>query len=341
MRRRSPLLLVAIIGLAAACASPGQSSPAVPGTVGAPRVQPANASLVTASQSAGGTDNNCNDDRPTASLAPEQPLPAAGHMPAGSYMAAIAKRGYLLAGVDQNTYLWAYRDPTSGELAGFDIDMVDQVAKAIFGPLYTDHIRYVIVPNADRIMAVQDTKDHPAEVDIVAETITITCGREQQVNFSSEYFDAAQRVLVPQGSPIKSAADLADKRVCAASGSTSLTHLAALPYPPTLVAVTNQTDCLVMLQQGQVDAISTDDTILQGLAAQDPGLEIVPGVKLADEPYGMAMSKSHPDFTRFVNAVLAQERTDGVWTQTWKRWLGPVLGSKAPAPPQPVYRNQA
>jgi polar amino acid transport system substrate-binding protein len=334
MRGRSALLLAAVVGLAGACGSPGQSSPAIPGRVSAPQVMPANAAVATASSSDTPSDNSCHDGHPTASLAPEDPLPAPGHMPAGSYMATIATRKYLKVGVDQNTYLWGYRSTPAADPEGFDIGMVDQVAKAIFGPSYPSHIHYIIVPNQDRLTAVEK-----GEVDIVAETLTITCPRENQVSFSTEYFDAAQRVLVPDGSPIKSADDLADKRVCAASGSTSLTHLAALPYPPTLVAVTNQTDCLVMLEQGQVDAISTDDTILRGLGAQDPNLRIVPGLKLSDEPYGMAMSKSHPDFTRFVNGVLAKERSDGEWTAIWQHWLGP--SSKPPAPPAPVYTNQS
>ena len=121
-------------------------------------------------------------------------------MPAGSYMAAIEQRGYLMAGVDQNTLLWAYRDQ-AGELAGFDIDMVDQVAAAIFGATWSHHIRYVIVPNADRASAVYN-----GDVDIVAETMTITCGRQgfgsgaiaTPVDFSTEYYDAGQAVLVAE-----------------------------------------------------------------------------------------------------------------------------------------------
>ena len=243
-------------------------------------------------------------------------------------------RGYLRAGVDQNTYLWAYRDPATGNLAGFDIDMVNQVAQAIFGSAYQSHIRYVIVPNADRLSAVAS-----GQVDLVAETMTITCPRQQTVDFSTEYYDASQRVLVPDGSPITSLAGLAGKRVCAAAGSTSLANLARAVPTAQLVSVTNQTDCLVMLQQGQIDAISTDDTILQGLAAQDPHVHLVPGLRLSAEPYGMAVSKDHPDFTRFVNAVLARERTSGTWTAIWQRWLGPVLDTRPPAPPAALYRS--
>ncbi len=331
--------LVALASLTSACGASGGSSPG-PGAVPAPAVVPAGAQVAQVA-SATATSDTCNGGRPTASLAPEGPQPLAGHMPPGSYMAAIFQRGYLIAGVDQNTLLWAYRNQ-AGELAGFDIDMVDQVAAAIFGATWSHHIHYVIVPNADRASAVYN-----GDVDIVAETMTITCGRQgfgsgaiaTPVDFSTEYYDAGQAVLVASGSSIRSAADLAGKTVCAASGSTSLNNLAALPTPPKLMAVTNQTDCLVMLQQGQVDAISTDDTILQGLAAQDPNVRILPGVRLSDEPYGMAISKSHPEFTRFVNGVLAQERSDGTWARIWTRWLSPTVKTPAPAPPAARYRD--
>jgi polar amino acid transport system substrate-binding protein len=223
--------------------------------------------------------------------------------------------------------------------------MVDQVAQAIFGPSWAQHILYVIVPNGKRISAVSS-----GQVDIVAETMTITCGRQYRppgqkvdpnaccVDFSTEYYNAAQRILVPIGSPIRSVADLAGKRVCAASGSTSLVNLTKQAPAAKQVELVNQTDCLVLLQQGQVDAISTDDTILEGLAAQDPNLKLL-GARLSDEPYGMAISQAHPDFTRFVNAVLAKERTDGEWKAIWTGELGKVLGPSAPPPPAARYRD--
>jgi hypothetical protein len=91
--------------------------------------------------------------------------------------------------------------------------------------------------------------------------------------------------------------------------------LGAAAYPvggPMAVAVPYWTDCLVLLQQGDVAAISTDDSILAGLAAQDPWTKIV-GPRFSSEPYGLAISQQHPDFVRFVNAVLQQLRTNGHW----------------------------
>ena len=95
--------------------------------------------------------------------------------------------------------------------------------------------------------------------------------------------------------------------MCATAGSDSIAHIKAAPSHPIPVVVTNFTDCLVLLQQGDIGlaAISTDNAILAGLATQDPWTEIV-GPVFTSEPYGLAISKQHPDFVRFVNAVLQQ-----------------------------------
>ena len=173
-------------------------------------------------------------------------------------------------------------------------------------------------------------------VDIVAHTMTILCSRLRDVDFSSVYFDAHQRVLVLKNSRATGLASLGGQKVCATAGSDSAGNIASYPVTPRLVLVTAPefTDCLVLLQQGQVAAISTDDTILYGLAAQDPFTKVV-GPLLYDQPYGLAIAKQHPDFVRFVNAVLAQERADGAWKASYARWIG----TPVPAPPPAQYAS--
>jgi polar amino acid transport system substrate-binding protein len=269
-------------------------------------------------------DSSCNPEASLRPLGPPSVTP-------GSFMAKIRARGYLIAGVDQNTYHFGYLNPFDGQIEGFDIDMLHAVSAAIFGN--PDKIRFVAISDAQRIAAVQS-----GEVDIVAHTMTMTCARWQEVDFSSVYFDAGQRVLVPSNSTAKSLFDLAGQKVCATTGSTSLTNITTA-YPlmsqrPVPVAVPYWTDCLVLLQQGDVAAISTDDSILAGLRAQDPFTKIV-GPRFTNEPYGLAISKQHPDFVRFVNAVLAQMRADGQWAHSYRDWVG----SPVPAPPPAQYQG--
>lgn len=276
-------------------------------------------------------DASCGD--PTASLRPRGALPTPGDMPARSTMAEIQARGKLIVGVDQNTYQFGYRNPFTGAVEGFDIDMAKEVAKAIFGT-DTGKLQLKVLTSAQRVPAVAD-----GDVDLVVQTMTINCERRRDVEFSSVYYMAGQKVLVKNDSGIEGIQSLGGKKVCAANGSTSIARVVNYDInpKPVGVGVDSWTDCLVMLQQNQVDAVSTDDTILAGLRAQDPFTSVV-GNPLAAEPYGMAMSKNAPDFTRFVNGVLEELRSSGRWVEIYDRWLVELLDTPG-SPPPATYRD--
>jgi hypothetical protein len=97
---------------------------------------------------------------------------------------------------------------------------------------------------------------HPQshQVDLVADPTTINCDRLAWADFSTDYLDVHQRVLVPSGSKARGIGDLGGQKVCAAAGTTSIRAIAMQPSRPVPVAVPNWSDCLAMLQQGQVAA---------------------------------------------------------------------------------------
>lgn len=244
----------------------------------------------------------------------------------GSLMEKIRDRGYLIAGVSEYTYPFGFFNPLKGRPEGFEIDIVRAIAKAIFGN--PNKIEFKAISDDERIPEVQS-----GGVDIVAHTMTILCKRLQYVDFSSVYFDAGAQVMVLKNSRANSLADLGGKKVCATTGSDSIAHIEAAPSHPIPVPVTNFIDCLVLLQQGGVAAISTDNAILAGLAVQDPWTKIV-GPVFTSEPYGLAISKQHPEFVRFVNAVLQRLRADGQWADDYRHWVG----TPVPAPPPAQYK---
>ncbi|MEV5648337.1 glutamate ABC transporter substrate-binding protein [Nocardia sp. NPDC052254] len=283
---------------------------------------PANAVVTTAdSAPAANPEPQCGD--PTASLRPT----GADH---GPILDAIRARGRLLVGLDPGSNLFSFRDPLSGTLAGFDVEIATEIARDLFGD--PRRIEYRILGSADREKALQDHT-----VDIVVKTMTVTCDRRQRVDFSTTYLMSHQRVLAVRGSGITGMADLAGKRVCAVGGTTSLDRLRQIRPPASIMTVPTWADCLVVLQQRQVDAISTDDAILAGLAAQDPYAEVV-GSNISDEPYGVGIPKGNDDMVRFVNATLQRLRTDGTWNRLYGYWLAPALGPAA-GPPEPTYRD--
>ena len=138
-------------------------------------------------------------------------------------MAAIRERGKLIVGVSGDTLLFGARNPLKNEIEGFDIDMLKEVAKAIFGPDGESHITYKVITYADRLPNLEAGPDNGG-VDIVAHTMTINCNRWLRIAFSSKYFDAGQRVLVKKGSGFTSIDDLNARSatVCAPEGSTNI-----------------------------------------------------------------------------------------------------------------------
>jgi polar amino acid transport system substrate-binding protein len=253
-------------------------------------------------------------------------MPAPGDMPSASYMAAIQQRGRLVAGVSADTLLFGYFNPLSGRLEGFDIDLIRQVSQAIFGD--PNRVEYKVLTYAQRIPSLLD-----GSVDIVADVMTVNCVRWGQISFSSQYFDAGQKILVRTDSPVTDISQLKGKRMCAARGSTNIDNLKNYP-DVVVVPVDDISDCMVLFQQGSVDSVTGDDTVLAGFVAQDPYAKIV-GSALTSEPYGLGVAKSHPEFVRFVNGVLAELRDNGTWTQMYSTWLRPT--GAVPPPPVAVY----
>ncbi|MDP2291284.1 MAG: transporter substrate-binding domain-containing protein [Actinomycetota bacterium] len=333
-RRRLGATLSAAL-LCAGCVSGGRLPDAVAGSVVPPDDNSVSYPACTADEAAA---NN-----PLSSFAPLDSLPS----PEGPFddetLQEIFERGTLRVGISADTLLFGARNleyvagNAEGRLAyeGFDIDVVTQVALAIFGGDQTtigSHIEFVAIPYRDRIPKLQS-----GEVDVVAHTMTINCTRWKQIAFSAEYFRAGQRVLVLKGSSYDGidALAAAGASVCVPDGSTNQEALALYPEVDA-VTVVDISDCLVLLQQGSVAAITGDDTVLAGLAVQDPATVVV-GEQFTEEPYGLGIAADRVDFVRFVNAVLVEMVDDGRWESLYEKWLVPLLAAEAPAAPDQLH----
>jgi polar amino acid transport system substrate-binding protein len=325
MKSRPLIGALALLLALSACAS--TTAPTGATTPGVPTPRPGGAQDQAVLASAGPAAANCD---PRASFRPLGTLPAPGRMPAGSTMAKIVARGRLIVGISQDAYLFGYRDSATGQLVGFDIDIAYEMARALFGD--RNRIQFRAITNADRIPMIKS-----GEIDLVVRQTTMTCARWNDVSFSSEYYSATQRVLVPTNSPVRSLADLAGKRVCAAEQTTSMANIVAKIPQAKPVSTVDASDCMVMLQQGQIDAISTDDTILAGFAAQDPNTRLLDTPAISAEPYGIMVAQSGQDLVRFVNGVLERMRQDGTWATIYQRWLADL--GPPPAPPAARYRD--
>jgi polar amino acid transport system substrate-binding protein len=269
----------------------------------------------------------------TQSYDPLASIPSRGQI-SDTRVRKILERGYLIVGVSADTYLFGARDPFTSQITGFDIDMAKAVATSLFG---SPKLQLRVITAGDRLPLLED-----GSVDMVARNMSMTCDRWTKIGFSAEYYRSGQKVLISKSllSADKNAADwgLADlkgKRVCAPTGTTSSAKLQSVEGPIPVTAP-NHTGCLVLLQQGKADAITGDDTVLAGLAAQDPNTVITSAKAITVEPYGLGFNKDNVYLIRYVNRVLADLVADGQWKAIYSRWLAAPLGP-APAPPTPVY----
>jgi len=312
---RGPLAALMAIGLAAvlgACTSGVYADTVLPTATPAP-----------SSSSTSTPPFDCGD--PVKSY---DPVPSLTSAPAQAAIADIKKRGYLLAGVSGDSRLLGSRNPLTGQIEGFDIDMVHAVAEAIFGD--ANKVTFIVISAANRTKVLMDQK-----VDIVVRNMTMSCDRWRDIAFSSQYYRSGLKILVRTNDKTNTLEGLAGKRVCAPKGTSTLTKVSSTAGVIAVGADTH-TGCLVLFQNGEVDAIAGDDTVLAGLVAQDPYAYVPPMQPLTDEPYGIGVNKDKVDFVRYVNKVVDTVKADGRWKASYDKWFLPNLKVEA-TPPASTY----
>jgi len=272
---------------------------------------------------------------PLQTYDPLPSLPASGALT--GRLAEIRARGYLIAGVSADTLLMGARNPLTGQIEGFDIDLVHEIAKAILGD--AAKVQLVVITAGQRQSFLVNRT-----VDIVVRNMTMNCARwlDWPIAFSAEYYHSGQKVLVRKGSTATSLDDLAaaKAKVCAPTGTTSLAKLQEFVAKGVVpVTADTHTGCLLLFQQAKVDAITGDDTVLAGLATQDPYAVVPAQTAITAEPYGVGFNSEDKVFVQYVNRLLETMKADGRWKASYDRWLAPSLGD-APTPPTAVYGRQ-
>ena len=257
----------------------------------------------------------CGDDEeePAGSGAEETPAAAeAEQFPADSTLGKIQAAGEIKIGVKYDVPPFGFKNPQNDEIEGFDVDF----GKAIAEKLGVEP-RFVEAISDNRIPFLQD-----GTVDIVLSTMTINAERVQEIEFSEPYYIARGRILVPQDSDIAGVDDLAGRKVCTALGSTYEETIREQAPEADLRLVDTYSECLELVQNGAVDAVSTDDVILTGMIIQDETLKLTEGEPLTTEPYGTGIKKGETEVKEFVDGVLEEYKSGGGWAEAYEKWVG-------------------
>ncbi|MHC3474287.1 glutamate ABC transporter substrate-binding protein [Streptomyces sp. 7R007] len=215
-----------------------------------------------------------------------------------------------------------------GSFSGFDVDVATYVAgKLGYKP---SQIEFVETKSADRENALQR-----GDVKFIAATYSITDERKQKVDFAGPYLLAHQDLLVKKDSDISKGTDLNGKKLCSVTGSTSAQNVQKTIAPKAnLKEYSGYSECIAALQSGAVDAVTTDDSILAGFAAQDKykGQFKLAGLKLSNENYGIGVKKGDTATVNKINDALTSMVSDGSWQKAVDKNFGPADYKNEPAP---------
>jgi glutamate transport system substrate-binding protein len=245
----------------------------------------------------------------------------AKQFPADTTMGEIQERGEIRIGVKYDVPPFGFLNPQTDEVEGFDVDMGRIVAEELgVEPEFVEAI------SDNRIPFLQQ-----GEVDLILSTMTINQERDLEIEFSEPYYIAHGRILVPGDSDIKGVEDLAGKRVCTALGSTYEETIREQAPDAELRLVDTYSECLELLQNGAIDAESTDDVILTGQIIQDDTLKMV-GDELTTEPYGAGIKEGDKEFQKFVSDTLEAAQEDGRWEDLYQEWIGQYTNTEAQPP---------
>jgi ABC-type amino acid transport substrate-binding protein len=217
---------------------------------------------------------------------------------------------------------FGFLNPRTDEVEGFDVDMGRFIAEELgVEPKFIEAISDNRIPFLERGTA-----------DLILSTMTINAERDQEIDFSEPYYIARGRILVPQDSDITGIDSLAGKKVCTALGSTYEETLKEQAPKADLRLVDSYSECLELVQNGAVDAVSTDDVILTGMIIQDDTLKLVEEDPLTTEPYGAGIKDGDAEFKEFVDGVIEEWKSGGGWAEAYEKWVGQYTGEQQQPP---------
>lgn len=231
----------------------------------------------------------------------------------------IKQRGKFVVGVKYDTNLFGLKDPGTGKVEGFDVDIAKALAKKILGD--ENKIELKEVTSKTRIPMLKN-----GEIDAIVATMTITEERKKEVDFSDVYFKAGQSLLVPKSSSINGIQDVKKgTKVLAVKGSTSAQNIRQKAPDATVLEFENYAEAFTALKAGKGETLTTDNSILYGMVKQDNNFKVVGGT-FTDEPYGIAVRKGDAEFVQYVNGFLKEMKEKGEYDKLYEKWIGEKPG---------------
>lgn len=212
-----------------------------------------------------------------------------------------------------------HRDSDSGEVVGFDVDLLDLLAKDL-------GLEKEIIDVSEWEQVTSGAVFQADRCDIGMGAMTITEERDAALTISSPYFEATQALIAKKDSGYKSLRDLKGKRVGVQTGTTGQDFAKSVEedYGFQTADFEDLVSELNAVKAGTVDAAINDNEPLKGFAAENPDTEVITDFKTGEQ-YGFPAKKDDENAEKLIerlNGLLAEAEKDGTYAKIYKKWFG-------------------
>ncbi|MFC4374675.1 glutamate ABC transporter substrate-binding protein [Nocardia halotolerans] len=236
-----------------------------------------------------------------------------------------AKEGKLTVGIKFDQPGLGLRN-TDGTYSGFDVEVAEYVSEKL--GVKPEDITFKETPSAQR-----ETMIENGQVDFIVATYSITDSRKEKVDFAGPYYVAGQDLLVrADNTDITGPESLDGKKVCSVKGSTPAQNIEKNFPQAQLQTYDTYSLCIEALRGGTIDAVTTDNVILAGYAAQAPGTYKLVNKTFTTENYGIGLKKGDTETRTQINDAIEAMIADGSWKAALEKTFAGT-GFAVPAPP--------
>ncbi len=227
---------------------------------------------------------------------------------------SIKDRGVLKVGVKVDVPKYGYKNPKTGEIEGFEIDLSKQVAKKILGDENKVEFQGVTAKTRGPLL-------DNGEVDMVAATFTVTEERKKSYNFSDAYLKDGIGLLVKKDLGASSFKDLDGKTIGVAQSSTTKTALeeevSKQGINPKFSEFGSYPEIKAALDSGRVDCFAVDASILNGYVDDST---VILDDRYNPQEYGIASKKDNTELAKVINEVVNDMKSSGELDKLIEKW---------------------
>lgn len=222
---------------------------------------------------------------------------------------ATSRDNVLLVGTNSEYAPFSFMENST--LTGFDIDLINEVAKVLGKTIEIQDMPF------DALIPALQT----GSLQVIAAGITPTEKRAQQVNFTKPYLKGDQLLIVSSArAPLTTINELTNKKVAVNEGFTADYYMSAIQGPQ-LVRFASPLESFMALTSGRVDAIvAAENSVKPFLTHYGPQTFSIAQIPDTSDEYALAISKKYPELAAQIQEAINTLQANGILSNLKMKW---------------------